>query len=115
MNHEIEINVEQQGLVTIFDVQGDVTAFSEPFFKEAYQKADEQGTSKILLKFYEDAYFNSGGIAVLIQLLAETKRNNQKIFITGLSDHFYKIFNMVGITKFAKIYNTAEEAIADES
>ena len=113
MNHEIEINLEKQDDVTIFDIQGDVTAFSEPFFSEAYQKANEQDTSKILLKFYESAYINSGGIAVLIQLLAETKRNNQKIFITGLSGHFQKIFNMVGITKFARIYSTVEEAIAE--
>jgi anti-anti-sigma factor len=67
------------------------------------------------LKFEEKAYINSGGIAVLIQLLAETKRNNQKIGITGLSDHFKKIFNMVGITKFAKIYNTVEEALENLS
>ena len=112
-NHEIEINLEKQGDITIFDIQGDVTAFSEPFFNEAYQEANEQDTGKILLKFYESAYINSGGIAVLIQLLAETKRNNQKIFITGLSGHFQKIFNMVGITKFAKIYNTVDEALAD--
>ena len=113
MNSEIEINLEKQGDVTIFDIKGDVTAFSEPFFTEAYQKANKQDTSKILLKFHEGAYINSGGIAVLIQLLAETKRNNQKIAITGLSGHFQKIFNMVGITKFARIYNTVEEAIAD--
>ena len=115
MYHEIDINLEKQGDITIFDIQGDVTAFSDPFFNEAYQNANEQGTSKILLKFYESAYINSGGIAVLIQLLAKTKRNNQKIFIIGLSGHFQKIFNMVGITKYTKIYNTMEEAMADIS
>ncbi len=113
MNSEIEINLEKQDDITIFDIQGDVTAFSEPFFNEAYQKANEQDTSKILLKFYESAYINSGGIAILIQLLAQTKRNNQQITITGLSNHFKKIFNMVGITKFAKIYNTMDEALND--
>ena len=38
---------------------------------------------------------------------------NQLICIAGLSGHFKKIFNMVGITKFAKIYNTVGEAMAD--
>jgi len=90
-----------------------VTAFSEPYFKEAYQKANAQNTKKLVLKFDEDAYINSGGIAVLIQLLAETKRNSQQISITGLSGHFKKIFNMVGITKFARIHSTVEEAIAE--
>jgi stage II sporulation protein AA (anti-sigma F factor antagonist) len=111
MEQENEIRLEERGGVTLMDIQGDVTAFSEPFVRDAYKNANDQGTSKILLKFDEKAYINSGGIAVLIQLLAETKRNNQQIGITGLSGHFKKIFNMVGITKFAKIYNTVEEAL----
>ncbi len=67
------------------------------------------------MKFDEEAYINSGGIALLIQLLSETKKNNQQVGITGLSDHFKKIFNMVGITKFAKIYDTREEALENMS
>ena len=115
MVKENEILVETHGDVTLFDIKGDVTAFSEPFLKEVYNNANDEGANKILLKFEEDAYINSGGIAVLIQLLAETKRNNQQIGITGLSDHFKKIFNMVGITKFAQIYNTREEALENMS
>jgi len=113
MKQETEINLEKQDDITIFDVQGDVTAFSEPFFTKAYQTANDQAANKLLLKFTEDAYINSGGIAILIQLLAQTKRNNQQICITGLSSHFKKIFNMVGITKFAKIYNSVDEAVND--
>jgi anti-anti-sigma factor len=111
MAKENEIILETQGAVTLFDMHGDITALSEPFLGEAYKTATDQGTSKILLKFEKDAYINSGGIAVLIQLLAQTKTNNQQIGITGLSDHFKKIFNMVGIAKFAKIYDTVEEAL----
>ena len=113
MNQETKISLQQNGDIIVFDIQGDVTSFSEPVFHEAYQNANKENVSKILLKFYENAYINSGGIAVLIQLLAITKRNNQKIFITGLSSHFQKIFNMVGITKFAKIYNSMDGAIVD--
>jgi anti-anti-sigma factor len=111
MAKENEITVETQGAVTLLDIKGDVTTDSDPFLKQAYRNANDQGASKILLKFQQDAYINSGGIAVLIQLLAETKRNNQQIGITGLSEHFKKIFNMVGITKFADIYDSVEEAI----
>ena len=111
MGKENEITLETHGAVTLFDIDGDITAFSEPFLKEAYTDAKDQGASKVLLKFDQNAYINSGGIAVLIQLLAQTKTNKQQIGITGLSDHFKKIFNMVGITKFAKIYDTVDEAL----
>jgi anti-anti-sigma regulatory factor len=85
MGNQNEITLETHGTVTLLDIKGDVTTYSDPFLKDAY--------------------------AVLIQLLAETKSNNQQIGITGLSEHFNKIFNMVGITKFAKIYSNVEEAL----
>jgi len=106
-----EILLEQLGDITLLDIRGDVTILSESFLYNAYADANSRGAGKILLKFEENAYINSGGISVLIQLLAQTEQNSQKIGVTGLSDHFKKIFRMVGITKFAKIYNTREEAM----
>ena len=107
--------MEQLGELTFFDIRGDVTILSEPFLNKAYENVNNQDTSKILLKFEKSAYINSGGISILIQLLSKTKKNNQEIGITGLSDHFKKIFNMVGITKFAHIYETRDEAVDNMS
>ena len=111
MQYTNEIKLEQRGSVTLLDIQGDITGFSEPFLNEAYKNADNQGTNNILLKTERDIYINSGGIAVLIQILAQTKQNNQLIGIIGVSDHYKKIFKMVGITRFAKIYDTVDEAL----
>jgi anti-anti-sigma factor len=111
MQNENKITIEKQAEVTILEIQGDVTAFSEPFLNDAYQTASNQGANKILLKMDQQAYINSGGIAVLIQILAQTKQKKQRIGITGISEHFKKIFNMVGITKFANIYTTVEDAL----
>jgi len=110
-----EIKIETRDAITILNIQGDVTAFSEPYLNEAYQNASNQGAEKILLQFSTDAYINSGGIAVLIQVLARTQKNKQQIGITGISDHFKKIFNMVGITKFAKIYESLKDALKQMS
>ena len=111
MQHNNEIKLEKQGEVTIFDIRGDLTSFSETSLNEAYQKANDQDARRILLKIEVDAYINSGGIALLIQLMAQIKKNNQFVVITGISEHFKKIFNMVGIAKFAKIYDTMEAAL----
>ena len=109
--HTNEINLEHHGAVTLLDIQGDITSFSGPFLTEAYQNANDQGAGKILLKIGTDAYINSGGITVLIKILSQTKQNNQKIGIAGVSNHYKKIFGLVGITKFAKIHDTVEGAI----
>lgn len=106
-----EINVETLGDVTLWDIRGDITAFSETYLNEAYQEANKQGARKILLKIEERAYVNSGGIAVLLQILAQAKKNNQRIGITGASDHNTKIFSMLGINKFAHLYPSVENAL----
>ncbi len=111
MQKENEITLEKKGDVTIMDIKGDITAFSGPFLNQAYQEATHLGTRKIILKSYQEAYINSGGIALLIQLLARIKNNNQQVVIAGISNHFKKIFNMVGITKFAPIYDSEEAAL----
>jgi anti-anti-sigma factor len=106
-----EVTFETRGDVMVLNIQGDITAFSETKLNEAYRSATVQRAVRLLLKIASDAYINSGGIAVLIQILAQTSRNRQVVGITGVSEHFKKIFSMVGITKFATIYPSIEEAL----
>jgi anti-anti-sigma factor len=106
-----EITLQKHGEVTLLEIRGDITAFSEPFLNDAYKNSNTQGAGKLILKFEDSAYINSGGIAVLIQVLVQTKRNNQNVGITGLSEHFKKVFHMVGITKFAAIHPSIDDAL----
>jgi anti-anti-sigma factor len=111
MVREKQVQIDQMGDVALLSIHGDVTIHSESFINVAYDQVNSHGANKILFQFQEDAYINSGGISVLIQILRKTRQNKQQIGITGLSDHFKKIFDMVGITKLARIYNTLEEAV----
>ena len=116
MQKKNEIKLERQNDITLLHIRGDITAHSEPDINEAYKNATDSGPArKILIRIEEEAYINSGGIAVLIQILAQTRKNNQQISIAGLSDHFKKIFGMVGITKFVHIYNNVDDALQSMS
>ena len=111
-----EIKLERKNDITLLHIQGDITAHSEPEISQAYETANaNEPAQKFLIRFDEEAYINSGGIAVLIQVLARTRKNSQQISITGLSDHFKKIFRMVGITKFVHIYNSIDDALQSMS
>jgi len=111
MQENNEIKLEQKGDVWIMDIQGDITSFSENPLKDAYQKVFDQKARIIILKFDRDAYINSGGIALLIQMMFQIRENKQSAAIAGISEHFKKIFNMVGITKFAEIFDTLDDAL----
>ncbi|MBT8350492.1 MAG: STAS domain-containing protein [Deltaproteobacteria bacterium] len=106
-----QISLAKLGAVTLFDINENMTAFSESWFNYAYQQAVGQKTKKILFKFNHGAYINSAGIAIFIQIIAQTIKRNQVIGITGLSRHFVKVFNILGITKFAKIYDNVQMAV----
>ena len=111
MKENTDIKLQVQEDITIMNIRGDITSYSETTFKEAYQQAIEQSARKIILKIEKHAYINSGGIALIIQTLYKIKENNQLAAIAGVSPHFKKIFNMVGITKFATIYRSVDEAM----
>lgn len=113
MKENTDIKLQQQGDITIMNIRGDITSYSESIFKEAYQQANDQDARKIILKIEKFAYINSGGIALIIQTLYKIKENNQIAAIAGVSPHFRKIFNMVGIAKFAKIFDTLDGALQE--
>ena len=113
MNKEIQVSISQKDDVSILNIKGDVTAMSGETIEEAYSKVSTEGVKKILLYFDKDGYINSGGIAILIGVASESRKNEQRIRITGSSPHFQKIFNMVGLTKYTEIFQTEELALKD--
>lgn len=113
MKENTDIKLQQQGDITIMNIRGDITSYSEAIFKEAYRQVLEQDTRKILFKIEKYAYINSGGIALIIQTLYKIQENNQVAAIAGVSPHFKKIFKMVGIQKFAGIFENLSEAIEE--
>ena len=115
MAKEQEISIRSAGDVSVIDIKGDVTSLTGQPIEDAYRRVTEDGARKILLVFGADCYINSGGIAILIGILAESRRNAQKMRMTGLTPHFQKIFSMVGLTKYAEICPSEQAALADFS
>ncbi|MCP4350644.1 MAG: response regulator [Desulfobacterales bacterium] len=99
--------------VTIMDIKGNVTSHSEDILTDSYENISKQGADRILMHFDENSSINGAGIAILIQMLSECKKKNQAVAITGLSENFKKIFDMVGITSLAKIFDSEDNALAE--
>jgi anti-anti-sigma factor len=108
-----EISIRPNGDVSVIDIKGDVTAPTGQPIEDAYHQVTAVGAKKILLVFDSDCYINSGGIAILIGILSESRKKEQTVRMTGLSAHFQKIFAMVGLTKYAQIRPSEEAALAD--
>ena len=111
LEDELSVSTRERDGVAIIDLVGDVTTFAEEKINSAYAQLTNQGARHILLNFRQNDYINSAGIAILIGIVTEVNRNNQKLAVSGLSQHFQKIFRMVGLAQYADIYQDEDEAI----
>ena len=98
--------------VIILAFYGDISSSSKDAILAAYHGL-EVTTSPLLLDFTGVDYINSSGIAIIIQMLLEAhKAATRSIGIFGLSAHFKKVFTMVGISKYANLYEDEKAALA---
>lgn len=109
MRRECKIQVHEGKDMATIEVTGDLTATAEKDMDAIYQAVCKNSPKKILLKFDGRSRINSAGIAIVINLVIESKENNCEVYITGVSKHFRKIFELVGLTKFTTIVDSAEE------
>ena len=113
MNKDIKVSTTYEDDVVFIEITGDVTAVTGEVIQDAYNNDNVVNSSRILLRFAKDCYINSGGLAFLIDIASEGRKKEQKIAASGLSDHFQKIFHMVGLTRCISVHATEEDALKD--
>jgi len=111
MSKDIQVSTVQKGDIAVINIKGDLTAVTGHEIDNAYKNDSVINTPKILLHFDKDCYINSGGLAFLIDIASEARKKEQKIRAYGLSDHFQKIFKMIGLTRCISIFNSEENAL----
>ncbi len=111
MSNNIEVSVTRVNDIPVIGIKGDVTAVTGVEVKSAYDEISREGAAKIGCHFDPGCYINSGGLAFFIEIASESRKNKQTVCICGLSDHFLKIFKMVGLTRCFDIITDPEEAM----
>jgi anti-anti-sigma factor len=111
LDDDLNVHIREREGVAIIDLIGDVTTFAEEKITNAYNEVSRKGARNILLNFRQNDYINSAGIAILIGIVTEVNRSNQRLAMSGLSQHFQKIFRMVGLAQYVDIYQDEDEAI----
>jgi len=109
MYSECNIDVKTKNHLVIIEVLGDLTTSAEKLMYDAYQKACGYEAKNIIIKFDGKSRINSAGIALIIDLVIKSQDSNCKIFLTGVSKHFRKIFELVGLTKYTTIVESDKE------
>jgi anti-anti-sigma factor len=112
MADEIQVQVRDSNNAKIIDLRGDVTTFAEEAIRRAYREVCVSGVCNIIFNFREGDYINSAGIAILINIVTEARKKGQRLMMAGLSEHFRRIFYMVGLAQYAELHASLDDALA---
>jgi len=110
--NEIQVNLRLEDKLALLDLNGDVTAQAEKRIASAYERAAAQKLKAVILNFSNVGYINSAGMAVIISLLTKAQASGEQLCAFGLSQHFQKIFEMVGLLKYVPHFANEAEARA---
>ena len=106
------ISQDMAGKIPVIVIEGDMTSEADDAVMSIYGKIKAGSTpSQIIFNFSKTNYINSAGIATLINVIQDMNDNNGKVSFVGLSNHFLKVMDIVGISDFVDIYETNEQAI----
>jgi anti-anti-sigma factor len=101
-------NLEQK---TIIDLSGEINGLAEQELEEAYQQAAVNNPSAIVLNFTAVDYINSTGIALIVSLLAQARKDHRTLAVFGLTPHYQEIFQITRLSDFMSIYQDETAAL----
>jgi anti-sigma B factor antagonist len=104
--------VRKKGDVAIIDMKGEVNAFAESGLFAAIKEAEGFDPPVIVLNFTEVNYINSTGIALIVSILAQTRKAHRRLVVFGLSEHYVTIFQITRLSDFMAVYSDEAGALA---
>jgi anti-sigma B factor antagonist len=99
----LEATVRQHGPVAVIEMRGEIDSFGEEALNAAYAEVEERKPSAVLLNFAGVDYINSTGIALVVRLLADARRDGRGVRAVGLTPHYREIFRITRLSDFMDI------------
>jgi anti-anti-sigma factor len=95
----MDMKYRLDGRMGFLDFPRDVTAQTREAAYTAYNTLAIEKVDLVVLNFEGTDYLNSAGIGLIISLVEDAIQAGRKVFAYGLSSHYRKLFNMVGLTE----------------
>jgi anti-sigma B factor antagonist len=82
---------------------GDLNGRADAALAGAYAGVSAVDAKQVTLDFRQVGYINSTGIALIVRLLAEARRDGRTVRAVGLTDHYQEIFRITRLSDFMEI------------
>jgi anti-anti-sigma factor len=92
--------VEGGGEPTVIHLAGRLDRDGDATLADAYAQASAAGDAAVRLDFAAVEYINSTGIALIVRLLADARREGREVRARGLTPHYREIFRITRLSDF---------------
>lgn len=103
MASPLDATVRAEGDAARITLTGRLDRDGDEAMTAAYAVARTTGTGPITLDFTPTGYINSTGIALIVRLLAEARRDRREVIAVGLTEHYREIFRITRLSDFLTI------------
>lgn len=84
-------------------LSGDLNGRADETLINAYAQVAARGPRRVSLDFERVGYINSTGIALVVRMLAQARRDGRAVRALGLSEHYREIFRITRLSDFMEI------------
>jgi anti-anti-sigma factor len=91
-------------------MRGDVDLAADEALAAAYRTVAGMRAGRVVLDFAAVDYINSTGIALIVRLLAEARRDHREVIAMGLSEHYLEIFRITRLSDYLTIADASPAA-----
>ena len=99
----LEATVSGDGERARIALRGRIDREGDAALAEASSRATALGAPVVELDFSSVDYINSTGIALIVRLLAEARRDRREVKARGLSEHYREIFRITRLSDFVTL------------
>lgn len=96
----------------LIDIAGEVNGYAEKVMMDAYNQVTSRGAQDIILNFSKLEYMNSSGIGLVVTLLIRSQRQQQRLLVYGLNEHYRQIFELTRLDEAISLFSSEAEALA---
>jgi anti-sigma B factor antagonist len=107
------IQLRQVDALVIFDLAGEIDAFADETLDAGYAAAITRQPRCLLLNFSRVDYINSTGIALIVAILAQTRRDHLTLLACCLNEHYQEMFRITRLSDFIAVFANEESALQE--
>ncbi|MEF2145963.1 MAG: response regulator [Desulfovibrionaceae bacterium] len=107
---EEQVVLAQDNDETEIRIRGNISALTVAPLREAFNRAKAKN-GKLSVRFEKSVSINGAGISALSDCLGECRNLGMHVQLSGLSSNFRTVFEMVGITRLAKLVDDIVPAV----